>query len=190
MFKNIEIEGFDYGVFISGGGVNSLVFDNITVSDQNICGFRTNLQVVSVHKLISNNSVPAVWSSHDQGSLTLVDASLTGGSSSNPAIIHEHGVLFLRDITSSGYKQILENKIGASIGGNTITEYAFPKIHTVHPSPSKTLDLAIEETPSVVWDAPSAWVNVEDYGATANGEPGSGDDTQAFQDAIDAGQPR
>ena len=187
LFKNIEIEGFDYGVYITGGGVNSLTFENITVRNQKIYGFRTELQVVNVHNLVSDNSVPAVWSGHDQGSLTLVNGTFTGGSSENPAIIHRHGILFLRDVTLSGYGQALKSSVGASIGGSTITEYAYPEIHSLFPTPAKSLRLPVEPIPELPWDDPSEWVNIEDYGATPGGDSGSGDDTEAIQAAIDAG---
>ena len=185
LVKNVEIIGFDYGVKVGVGGVNSMTFEDITVQDQKVCGFYNELMPVFIRNLISVNDVPAVWNTHDGSAMTLVDGSFTGGSSSEAAIVHEKGTIYIQNVNTTGYGQVLRSNVGAGITGDKISQYAYPRIDSEFSSPELTLDLPVEDTPDIPWETDlGQWANIEDFGGTAG--DGS-DDAAALQAAIDAG---
>ncbi|MGJ5674701.1 MAG: glycosyl hydrolase family 28-related protein [Nostochopsis sp.] len=194
LIEGVEIVGFDYGVR-TNNGINSITMQNITVREQNFAGILNNGQSMSLEGFNSINSVSAIINGLDPNSgldlgstLTLVNAKLVGRDRAQklPAI-SSVGFIYARNVTSSGYKEILLNKTkqGSNIvKGSNFEEYTSHSIISQFPSPSKSLQLPIKKFPKLQYDDPKKWVSIEKFGAIANDNK---DDTAAFQKAIDSG---
>ena len=194
LVEDVEVIGFDRGIRTKSG-INSITMQNITVKEQNRVGIYNGGQVLSLEGFTSVNSVPAIINGknphkgYDPGStLTLINGKLIGRTGANkiPAI-SSAGFIYARNITSSGYKNILSSnarKANKNIKGSKINQYTTRPILSVFPSPEKSLQLPIKKFPKAAWDHPDKWANVEDFGAIADDKK---DDTAAFQAAIDSG---
>jgi hypothetical protein len=184
LVKNVEIEGFDVGIR-TGFTVNSITFENILLTDQNQYGLVNGSQVMTIRGLTSRNRVPAVYNASDNGAITLVDALFLGSDEGQIAIKNE-GTLFARNVTTSGYGGIIENDgvLAVEPGLSAIDEWVSQEVLSLFPSPPRSLNLPIRETPELPWENPDSWVNVMDFGAFADGKH---DDTAAIQAAIDSG---
>ena len=68
--------------------------------------------------------------------------------------------------------------------GNYISEYSSMGVHSAFPSPPKSLNLPIEQTPSIRYQNVKKWVSVTQFGADPTGQK---DSTAAIQAAIDSG---
>ncbi|PMB30346.1 hypothetical protein CEN43_17410 [Fischerella thermalis BR2B] len=192
LIEDVEIVGFDYGVR-TNNGINGITMQNITVRDQNFAGILNNGQAMSLEGFNSINSVSAIINGFDPkkrlhlgGTLTLVNAKLIGRDRAQklPAI-SSVGFIYGRNVTSSGYKNILLNKTANKIvKGSSLDEYTSHPSTSQLASPSKSLQLPIKQFPKLKWDNPQKWVSVEKFGAIGEDDK---DDTAAFQAAIDSG---
>jgi Pectate lyase superfamily protein len=197
LVSHCEVVGFQRGIATSHA-VNSQTFEDIVLRGQSRFGLDNEGQCVSIHRLISDNEVPALRS---YGTLCLVDARLNGSrsASNQPAVINYNGGrVLLRDVITHGYSRALadvrtpdwvaalrvqgEDRPGSF--GPQIFEYASEKSTSPFPSPATSPRLEIKDPPSVVWEAPSKWANVDAYGADPGG---SSDSSAAFQKAVDSG---
>ena len=188
--RDLHIIGYDIGIATSGLA-NGQTFENITLEHQNEVGILNNGQVIEIYMLTSHNTVPAIINAPfnselaSMSVLTLIDATLTCDSSDQPSIIN-NGTLYSRNVTSKGYKRTIQNNNGnkKDVNCSSIIEFgSHDVIKMFDDSPSSSLNLPIKDTPEIPWDNLAEWVNVVDYGAGKGG-----DDTQAFQAAIDAGK--
>ena len=185
LVKNLRVIGFKHGIH-TGHRVNSQTFENITLENQQEYGFYNRGQVVNIRNLTSINSVPAVY--NDDGFVTLLDANLTAnGKTSTTAAITNNSFLFARNIKTSGYKTAIENNKGTrkNSAGVTVKEFVSHPVHNLFPTPLKSLNLAIKDTPDVPWDALKDWVSPTNFGAKPNDKK---DDSAAIQKAIDSGK--
>lgn len=197
LVKNCEVVGFRRGI-TSSHAVNGQTFEHITLRDQSDVAWENQGQSISIRSLLSKNSVPAL---RLYGNVCLVDARLEGaGDAKNvPAIVNYNGGrIYLRDITTSGYKRALadvqtpdsaaafritgEDKPGSQ--GPIITEYHSHPATSPFPGKSASLRLPVKEPPSVAVDPPSTWANVDSFGADPTGQ---NDSSAAIQKAVDSG---
>lgn len=197
LVKNCEVIGFARGI-AAARAVNSQSFENITLRGQTQAGFTNEGQSISIRGFASDNAVPAVST---YGKLLLIDAKLTGrGNAAHaPAIVNYNGGrIFLRDVTTTGYKRALadmqtpdfaaayriegEDKPG-SLGPN-IAEYCSHEATTAFPSPLTSLRLPVKETPLAEWENPAKWAVVS---LLPNDHGGKQDYADAIQRAIDSG---
>ena len=191
LLKNLSIEGFDYGVWISNYEY-SMTFEHLTLKNQNVAGIHNKENVLNIRDLVSTNSVPVIEAVSGNGHITLVAGNFNGGASAKAAIINK-GKMFLRNITSIGYRTIIDDQTKANRdikGGSlpkTVPEYVSHEIESLFDNPKRSLNLAIEETPEFHTNDFSQWENVESHGATPNDD--SDDDADAIQAAIDSGKP-
>ena len=114
-------------------------------------------------------------------SISIVDATLSGGSAEVSAIDNVEGVLFARNIASSGYASAVSND-GAVVPGDVVEELVSDPIMSQFASPQKSLGLHVEETPVFHDDDMSHWVDVKAHGAIPGDDK---DDTAGIQKAID-----
>jgi Pectate lyase superfamily protein len=185
LVKNVKIGGFNIGIK-TANKVNSQTFEHITLQNQKECGISNYGQVLSIRGLQSQNTVPAIC--NQNGVVTLLDASLTmtNGASNQPAIKNS-STLFARNITTQGYKIAIQNNSGTrqNAVGPSVSEFVSHPISSVFPTLPKSLNLPIQETPDVSWDALSNWGSPTHFGAFPND---SIDDSTAIQAAIDSGK--
>jgi regulation of enolase protein 1 (concanavalin A-like superfamily) len=209
MIKNVSIQGFDIGIDanISTKEVGN-TFEYIDLEHQNQVGVILGTWHNFFRQVSSINSVPAFVTCYPSGgqvapyycagvsgALTLTDATLIGGSPSTSAIIEENynnsGVMFLRNITTSGYASALATgPAHTAVPGNTITEWENPSaVSQFAGSLNKSLNLQnIPNTPEVVDNNFSDWADVSAYGA--NCQPNSWSDPSAcINAAMASGKP-
>jgi hypothetical protein len=197
LVQRVRVSGFRKGIATSRA-VNSQTLEHLELTGQTEFGFDNEGQAISIRGLTSENAVPALRS---YGTLSLQNASLTGreGAKGIPAIINYNGGrLALRDITTKGYGRALADvptpdyvaafrvsgpdKEGSE--GPFVGEYFSHAITSPFPSPPESLRLPVEETPTITWDDPANWANVDDFGADPTGQK---DSSAAIQKAIDSG---
>lgn len=197
LVQRCEVIGFQIGIS-SSHAVNGQTFEHITLRGQRRMAFRNEGQNISIRGLSSENAVPAVMT---YGSLALIEAKLigSGAATNSPAIVnYNHGVLFLRDLSTSGYKRALadlktpdaaqawriqeEDKPGSL--GPDISEYASEAATSPFPSPAGSLRLPVKEPPVIPWDDAKLWADVDAFGADPTGKM---DSSAAIQKAMDSG---
>jgi hypothetical protein len=175
LLKNVTLEGFDYGI-VAIPGPFSTTFEHLTLRSQRVAGIRNRWHTLIIRDLKSYGHVPVlVQNEADSAMTTLIDADLQGGKGGS-ALLNK-ATLTLRNVKQSGYDNLLPGLKQA-----TRVEYyshlgqkcgAFPG--AVH-----TLNLPIEETPEVPWDAPEKWQVI-----SAQALKAQDDDTAVIQEALD-----
>jgi hypothetical protein len=131
--------------------------------------------------------VPAVKNIPGQrrwGLITLINAKLMGGSRTHPAITNLGGEIYLRNLSTSGYRSAI-NQAGTEIAGPNLREYTSQTVSPLFPSTAQPQRLPILPTPEVPWDTLGNWVSVTSFGAKPDD---NGDDTDGIQAAIDSGK--
>ena len=183
LVRNAEVVGFDFGIYY-GGYIPGMVFEHVVVKDQRQAGFRCRGNGVVIRDLCSSNTVTALKIEKD-ATVTLLDSVLSG-SLSSPAIRNE-GQLLARNVQFHDCRVTLDDlRNKRQLTDGHIKEYASAKAVSLFPSTGRTLNLPIEDTPTVPWDAGgnfANWVNVVKFGARPNSKK---DDTDAIQAAIDS----
>ncbi|MBE7539655.1 MAG: hypothetical protein HS122_14750 [Opitutaceae bacterium] len=194
-FKHVTVEGFDYGIQALPYRMYT-VFEHITLSHQKIAGFLVDETPVSIRGLRSRNQVPALTIAGSPAHVVLVDSELafesdptdrteTGGAV--PAIEHINGVLFARNVRTSGYPAAIGRFDSTLLSGPIIEEHSSHGVQTLRSEQEKrSLNLRIEETPEIPWEQDmNRWVSVNEFGAKGDGTT---DCTQAIQSALDSGK--
>lgn len=197
LVRNCEVVGFERGIS-TARAVNGQTFEYITLRQQKKFGFDNEGQAISVHGLLSENSVPAV---RTYGTFCLVDAELKGADSADrwPAIVNYNGGrIFLRNILSANYARAVadgatpdwysltkvtgDDKPGSL--GPKIVEYCSHPATMAFPAENTSLKLPIQDPPEVVVDPVETWANVDTFGADPTGES---DSSAAIQKAMNSG---
>jgi hypothetical protein len=187
--QDVLIRGFDTGV--KSAWVYGQTLSRVTIQDCRTVGVSVVANVMAIEALTVENTPQALFVDYPNdwtwwsGVVALVGGKFTAPKSDQPAI-RVKGHLFARDVTASGYKQVLagEGQV-PGVQGTTIGEYtSHPVTKAFDDSTGKVLRLPIEPEPAVAWETdPAKWVCVDDYGAKPNDNE---DDTAAVQKAFDA----
>ena len=186
LINDVRVEGFDIGLR-SAFTVNSLTLEHCEFVGQKSAAVRNQGQVLSIRDMRSTNEVTAIDNRDAVGLVTVLDSTFQGlpAKRQGPAIYNK-GLLYVRNVTTPGYTNAVENRIPDVPGtvGPEIREFNSHAPFNLFPAPSASLGLEIKETPDVPWDPPSAWVSPLKFG----GAPNDGnDDSRALQQAIDSG---
>ncbi|MDX2114661.1 MAG: glycosyl hydrolase family 28-related protein [Planctomycetota bacterium] len=191
MIRGLVVEGFRVGID-AGGTEYSWVFENTTLRNQRQYGVFNFWNILTFRGLVSENTVPVLWNdlqtvnNFPWGMATIIDGSFTtpGGAPAPTAAILSRTTAYLRNVTSSGYPSLIEqggvNQPFTSVPGEWTSDRAF----AVHRTQPAMLNLPVQDTPEVPWDAPATWASVTSFGAIPND---NADDAAAFQAAIDSG---
>jgi hypothetical protein len=183
--RNIEVEGFDYGVKVTQPRLNA-VFEHVQVRDQRLAGFYLEDNNVSLRGLTSRNQVPAVRMKGQSATLALIEGDFSGGNPNAAAVECESGFLFARDLKTTGYRTAIQRDGKPAEPGPNVSEYLSHSAFTLFPGQKKqSLRLPVEETPEIPWDKdPQQWAGVDKFGARGDGFT---DDTAAIQGAMNSG---
>jgi Pectate lyase superfamily protein/Secretion system C-terminal sorting domain len=177
LINKVEIDGFKTG-FYTDNILNSQTLSEITIKNC-LVGLKAYGQTVSVEDLVTIDVVEPVKTS---SILTLINATFTGGNGSKPAIDFQGGQLFARNISASGYTNMIGGQ--STVSGTYIAEWTPNNTlynYTDHKPTS--LNLPVQKAPNFPLESDfSKWVSVNSFGAVPNGSNVS----VAFQQAIDA----
>jgi hypothetical protein len=185
LITHITIKGFNYGLYSDQTWTGSMTFEHINLENQKVAGILNAGSPLAIRKLTSTNTVPGLRSTQWMAFTTLIDANLSRGSLSVSAIENlDNSKLYTRNLKTSGYQSAIKNN-STVVSGSSYTEYAYPKVISLFPSPQQSLNLPIEETPAYHDNDFNNWASVVAYGAKPNdGLP----DSDAIQKAIDSGK--
>jgi hypothetical protein len=184
--RDVAVDGFQNGIFAGGG--NSVTLENITLTNQSVAGLNNTGSgnygnKLFIRKLNYTGSAVAV---RTKMLMVLLDATITGtAGATGAAVVHEGNGLLVRNLKVGGaFSHAIQN--GAStVPGPVVEEWTSAAAVSQFPSPKRTLNLPIEETPTVPWDALTEWVSPLAYGGLPNDDV---DDTAAIQSAVDSGK--
>ena len=160
LVKNVSVIGCSYGIYSSppSTGAYSLTYEYINLQNQSIAGIVLGYLTQNIREISSTNSVPAIRL-EGSANATVIDGNFIGGSSSVSAIqaraTSSSGLVFVRNITSSGYQSALSTTTSDTrVSGSTITEYSYPA------GTGTTLALTVPNTPDFDDTNLANWVNV------------------------------
>ncbi|HEX8549102.1 MAG TPA: glycosyl hydrolase family 28-related protein [Cytophagaceae bacterium] len=191
--KGVLIDGFNIGIH-TDFAIESETYEHITLQNQKVTAWHNARQVLSIRDLKVING-PATALINESGHVVLLDGNLAGTGAA--AIKNfEPAKLLIRNLTTSGYTKALDDP-QKPVLTKTITEWLSNDVVSQFPAEKlTTLNLPINETPTVAWPNPTQWVNVQDFGATPNGSCATptacrpcDDDAPKIQAAIDATLP-
>ena len=186
LVKNLRVQGFDTGIR-TGNPAYSVTLEDVQLTGQRSEGIRNGAQVVTIHRLRSTNSVPAIQNTDESGFVTLVDAVLQGlpAKRSGPALFNR-GFLVLRQVAAPGYSNVLQNWSSKlpTAKGPVVDEYHSHGMCNLFPAPPVTMRLPVEDTPETPVDPLSDWASPSQFGGRGGD---SEDDSEAIQKAIDSG---
>jgi len=178
LIQDVSIKGFDYGIY-SKTREYGATLERISLSGQRLAGIRNEDNVLSIRGLASTNSVPAVQNATPAGLVTLLDATLDGGSSRVSAV-ENNGALYARNVRTMGYASAVSNR-GSAVPGAALSEWSSGPSALAQGS----LKLPVAEAPAYHDNDLADWADVRDFGAIPND---GADDTAAIQRAIDSGK--
>ncbi len=183
LIKNVDVAGCQFGIRI-GSNEYSMTADNLVFRGQRQCAISAVGNQFYVRRARSDNTVPFYIGGGKFTDLVLLDSELRGGAPGSDAIVLQGNAnAYLRNVSAEGYKAVVADK------KDKVDEWYTGQAKSAFPSPAKSLGLKVKEIPEPTWPSDaSQWANVLDYGATISPPPGSGDDTEAFQKAIDSGK--
>jgi hypothetical protein len=196
IIENLTVTGFDIGI-IAGPQQYAAILENVLIQNQRVYGIANYRLPMTINRLTSINSVPAIhhFSSFGWGNIVMTNSSLLGGSPAVPAIRNEFGgqndagYIMLRNVTVAGYTTAIFDQTNGittptPVGG-LITEYTTVPALKANPAGATTsLNLPLTPTPIIAADPMSSWAKVTDFGANPNDLV---DDTAAIQRALDSG---
>ena len=183
LLRDVVVEGFGIGVKIDDiqYGITAV---GLTVRNQRESGVCLGQNQLQAKRFTSENCVPAVRVTRLEGMVTLIDASLTGGTN-NVAAIDCDGTMLLRNVKTSGYGPHPLRAYGTRLETGAdipffIRSPSCPRGRVPTLPPSALLPM--EEAPPYVTPP------LEETVCVGERRPGEPDDTAAIQRALDAGK--
>lgn len=177
MIEDVAIRGFSRGVLV-GAWEYGITFENLRVSGQRFAGIENINNILSIRRMVSYNSVPAIING---GAVTLVESELLDGASGGSAIENQR-MVFLRRVVIGGYAALINDR-GITKNMPENGEYASSTPLSLTGT-TRSLSLPVPETPVVPNFPASEWAGL---GATSTTD--WVDDTAALQAALNSGKP-
>lgn len=166
LIKDVTVVGFDTGVF-TNFAVNSVVFEDLHLRNQRVVGLLNRGQCISLRRLKSYNTVPAIHNAKGPNLTTIIDSELVGlDDAPTSAIVHEWGGLFARNLKTPGYAHAIRHGRDQPqyVESFYIDEFVSHDPLSLFDSPASSLNLPIKDTPTIQWDPPETWTAVTDFG--------------------------
>jgi hypothetical protein len=192
LFDRVRVEGFDIGIW-STISQYSLVFDRVQLLGQREVGIENANQTLSIRRLTSRNSVPAIRASGSGAVVFLLDCDLGGGNPEGDAIVATRGAAIVAfRLKCEGYAAAIQHTVGNEIKrvpGPLVDAFAthplLPRGTKDAPAPLANMEAApVAELPPV-----EDWADITAYGARPVKGKEAEDAGPAIQRAIDAGKP-
>lgn len=190
LIQDALVEGsFETGVRCAWSWGQTL--SRVTVRNARQEGVYVNATAVGIEDLVVEETPVALHNEYPNdwkwwgGVVALSGGRFTGGDPSRPAITNT-SVLYARNVTSRGFKQVLQSTSpGGNVAGTNLDEYLSHPAKRLFPdAPETALKLPIRPEPLVPWETNlSNWVCANDHGAKFGDNQ---DDTAAVQAAVDA----
>lgn len=181
LVRNTFVKGFRIGV--QSEALNAVTIHNLSLEGQAQVGVQNKNHPMWIHGLTSINRVPAL--NIENGNIVLVNASLTGGDSSVPAIRFAQGMLFARQVTARGYSKAIESTLTKKDRvplptGLLIDEYNSDAGSSLFGKAQRSLNLPMKDPPEPAWEQDmTKWASVDWYRRDGR------TDAEALQAAID-----
>ncbi len=183
--KDVVIDGFDYGIRAIPVR-NFSVFENITVKNQRKTGFYIKNMIISIRRLISENTVTGLCVDGPSAHVTLVDSCIRGGNPYSSAVECKCGSCFVRNVETKGYKSAITYAQEDVCESSFIKEYVSDRIYTAFETQKVSEPVIVKDIPVIPYSEDMAeWAYVNDFGAVGDGVH---DDTAAIQRAMDCGK--
>jgi hypothetical protein len=184
LVSNIVIDGFEQGIVV-GGAEYSMVFENVTLTNQRNIAFTSHCASSVRNMQISGCPVPFSLSG---GPNVLIDCAIEG--TNDPAsYVDVHGGCYIRNLRIANFASGIE--IDGQLFDSHIDELLAGRRFDLWSSEGLSLRLALKETPpAYINNDMSAWASIEAYGAVAS-DPFfvKRVDNDAIQAAFNAGKP-
>jgi hypothetical protein len=186
LVKNLRIDGFAIGVR-TAATVNSQTAENVSVRGASKVGWENHGQCLAIRRLsVAGTGTGFV---NKFGVVALIDSTFTGMAEAAklPAIVNGE-TLFARNIRTQGFQLAIENQRGkdnptGNAPGPDVAEWISTAPQSLFPiDKPRSLNLPIQETPDVAWDAPETWADIRCFR-----ELSDPDESAALQRAIDSG---
>jgi hypothetical protein len=183
-YRDITVDGFDYGIRAATRGENNPMFEYLTLTNQRVAAVLAADGSPIFRKVESTNSVPFLLITEDESQVVLIDSKLQGGGAATSAIDLQdaRSQLFVRNTQVSGYGTSVR-KVGQNVLTGNVGEYVSSQVATLFEGfPKQSLNLPIAESPLLTWEQDlTQWANVDTYpGAT---------DAEKIQNAMNSGKP-
>jgi hypothetical protein len=189
LVQDVVVEGsFETGIRSAWNWGQTL--SRVTVRNARQEAVYVNATAVGIEDLVVENTPVALRNEYPNdwtwwgGVVALVGGRFSGGDPARPAITNT-SVLYARNVTALGFKQVLQSTTeGGNIEGTRIDEYLSHPAKSLFPgTAARGLQLPIRPEPVVPWETNTArWVCANDHGAVAGDNR---DDTAALQAAVD-----
>jgi len=172
LMADSQVIGFDTGIAV-GTREYGVTFRNVTLDRQRKVGLWNHTNMVAVHRLhvrdCAGYAIENLRDSWVPGMLILIDSDLGGRSSDRPAINDVDSVVWLRNVTATGYAGVMKGV------ASPVVDHTNRPLQGLWPTEGvRAPSLPVEDPPDVPWDPPSEWAR--------------GGDSDAMQRAIDSGK--
>lgn len=161
LMKDIEVLELDFGIALRDG------VDSVTVSGEKQVALLNDGLVTSLRHFKSENAVPPAQSVGAGVVVMMLDSDLVGTCGApEAAAVSNRGGIFLRDVRTCGYASAVEDSAGGGKGVpvGDVSEWTSHPVLVLFPTAVKSLNLPIEDTPEIAFEAPEKWVNVIKFG--------------------------
>ncbi|MCL6504114.1 MAG: glycoside hydrolase family 55 protein [Pirellulales bacterium] len=192
LFDQVRVEGFDIGIW-STISQYSLVFDRVELLGQREVGIENFNQTLTIRRLKSRNTTPAVRASGSGAVVFLFDCDLRGGDPAADAIVATHGAAVVAfRLKIQGYAAAIRYTAGnkaTTVHGPRVDAFATHPLLPVGTKHPRTPLANVKDPPITKLPPITDWVDITAYGA----KPVKGEEAEdagpAIQRAIDAGKP-
>lgn len=185
LLRNVRIQGFETGIL---GAANQLAtLEHFVLEGQRKVGLRSTNKTF-IRGLTSRNRVPAIQATGQF--LIALDARLEGGEPGTAAVTIG-GPALLRRLSVEGYGTAIAGKDG-TVPGPEVALWSSRDPLLLGTAQAGSVELPVEEPPTVPWDAPEAWANAarfvpETVTVKHKGTRSVKNWASAIQQAIDSG---